>query len=185
MAKVKYGLSNVHYAKATLSGSTYVYATPVAWPGAVNLSLDAEGDVTKFRADNIDYWIGQSNNGYSGDFESALVPDSFRKDILGYQADQNDVLVEVADAAVTHFALLFEFSGDEGATRHVLYNCTAGRPSVAGETTAETTEPTTETIALTVSSIPSSVIGGDVVKGKCDSASTAYTNWYTTVYMPT
>ena len=121
--KVKYGLSSVYYAVATIaSDGTATYGTPVAWKGAVNLSLDAEGDVTKFRADNVDYWIGQNNNGYSGTFESALVPDSFLKDVLGAQADQNDAIVEMQTLNTVHFALLFQFEGDATATRHVLFN---------------------------------------------------------------
>ena len=185
--KVKYGLKGVYYAKATIAADgSATYDTPVAWPGAVSLSLDAEGETTKFRADNIDYWVGQSNNGYSGDFESALIPDSFRTDILGEIEDTNGVLIEAADANPSPFALLFQFEGDATNTRHVLYNCSATRPSVSGQTTEDTVEPQTETISLTASSIHVAALGHDLVKARCaaDNA-TQYAGWYTAVYVPT
>lgn len=185
--KVKYGLKGVYYAKATIAADgSATYETPVAWPGAVSLSLDAEGDTTKFRADNIDYWVGQSNNGYSGEFESALIPDSFRKDIMGEIEDSNGVLVEASDAKPSPFALLFQFEGDTTNTRHVLYNCSATRPSVSGQTTEDTIEPQTESISITASSIYVSAIGHDLVKARCgaDNA-TQYAGWYTAVYVPT
>lgn len=181
---VKYGLKNVYYAKATL-GTTgaYTYSAPVAWPGAVNLSLDAEGEVTKFRADNVDYWVGQSNNGYSGSLESALVPDSFKKDILGYFEDAGGMLVEDAAAPATPFALMFQFEGDDKATRHVMYRCTASRPSVSGQTTDASIEPQTESVDITASSIP--VIGKDVVKASALESSPNYSTWFTAVQLPT
>lgn len=183
--KVKYGLSNVYYAVLNEDAQGAItYGTPVAWKGAVNLSLDAEGEVTKFRADNIDYWVGQSNNGYSGDLESALVPDSFITDVLGNVEDQSDVVVELAGAQTKHFALLFQFEGDASATRHVLYNCTASRPSVGSQTTEETIEPVTETITITATSIPSATLSGEIVKAKCDSSSAAYDTWFSAVYIP-
>ena len=172
--KVKYGLKNVYYAKATIDAATNTatYATPVAWPGAVNLSLDAEGETTKFRADNIDYWVGQSNNGYSGDFESALIPD-------------NGVLVEDAGAKTVQFALMFQFEGDEKATRHVLYNCSATRPSVSGATTEEEIEPQTETLTLTAVSIHNAALNKDVVKARCKETDAAYSTWFSAVYQAT
>ena len=71
--KIKYGLRSVYYAVATTgTGGALTYATPVAIPGAVNLSLSAEGDTTPFYADDVVYWQGTANNGYSGSLEIAL-----------------------------------------------------------------------------------------------------------------
>ena len=184
--KVKYGLCNVYYAVATLDSSNVAtYGTPKPWKGAVNLSLDAEGGTTKFRADNIDYWVGQSNNGYSGDFESALIPDDFRKDVLGDLVDSAGVLVEDAGAKTKPFALLFQFEGDDKNTRHVLYNCTATRPSVSGATTDEEIEPQTETLTLTAVAVHNSALNKDVVKARCGESDTPYSTWFESVYQAT
>lgn len=185
--KVKYGLKNVHYAVATIdeATNTATYGTPKPWAGAVNLSLDAEGNTTKFRADNIDYWVGQSNNGYSGDFESALIPDSFREDVLGEVTDGNGIKVEDAGAKTVPFALMFQFEGDANATRHVLYNCTATRPSVSGQTTEEETEPQTEKLTLTAVAIHDATLDKDIVKARCGESDSAYSTWFNAVYQPT
>ena len=92
--KVKYGLSNVYYAKATIDPSTgaATYDTPVAIKGAVNLSLDPQGELSPFYADNIKYYTVNNNSGYEGDLEIALIPDSFRKDILGEVEDDGSVI---------------------------------------------------------------------------------------------
>lgn len=184
--RVKYGLKNVYYAKATLdSNNEATYGTPKPWNGAVSLSLDAEGGTTKFRADNIDYWVGQSNGGYSGDFESALIPDDFRKDILGDIVDSEGVMVEDAAAKTVYFALLFQFEGDEKNTRHVMYKCSATRPSVSGATTDEEVEPQTETLTLTATAVHNADIDADVVKARCLESDSPYSTWFDAVYQPT
>lgn len=185
--KVKYGLKNVYYAKATIDEltNTATYNTPKPWPGAVNLSLEQQGEVTKFRADNIDYWVGNSNNGYNGDLETALIPEDFRTEILGDIEDSNGVLVEDAGAKTVHFALLFQFEGDAKATRHVLYNCTATRPSVGGQTTGENIEPQTETVSITAVSIHNSGLDKDLVKGRVYEDEAQYSSWFDAVYQST
>ena len=184
--KVKYGLKNVHYAVATIDeDNKATYGNPKKWPGAVSLSLDAQGDTTKFRADNMNYWIGQSNNGYEGDFESALIPDSFRQDVLGDIVDGDGATYEDADAKTVYFALLFQFEGDVKARRHVMYKCSATRPSVSGSTTDENIEPQTETLTITADSIYVTAVDKNVTKAYADETDSAYANWFSAVHQPT
>ena len=182
--KIKYGIKNVYYAVATISSTgTATYSTSVQLPGAVNISLSAEGDSTPFYADNIVYYTSISNNGYSGDLELAKVPEEFLKDVLGYTADTSGVLVEDANAAPVHFALMFQFEGDAHAKRHVLYNCTAQRPDIAGATKEASIDPQTETISINATTIYNSVLDKDVVKASATpTESTAYNAWFATVY---
>ena len=106
--KVKYNLKNVHAAKLTKNGDgTFSYATPQAIPGAVSLSLDAEGESSPFYADGIVYFRTTSNNGYSGDLEIALIPEWFRTEILKEVKDSKGVLVETnTNTESVYFALL-------------------------------------------------------------------------------
>lgn len=186
--KIKYGIKNCYYAVATIANDgTATYGTPVALPGAVSLSMDAQGERTPFYADNIEYWVSNWNNGYEGDLTLARVPDSFHTDILGDVVDGKNILVEKANVTPIHFALLFQFEGDQQATKHVLYNCTASRPSIVGNTKEEQIAPETEAVTITAKSIYVSALSADVVKAKTteDTDSTAYGAWFTTVQLPT
>ena len=185
--KIKYGIKNVYYAVATIaSDNTASYGDPVALKGAVNMELSPQGESSPFYADNIVYWVGAGNNGYEGDLELALIPDDFKADILGYIEDSKGVLVEDMNAEAVHFALLFQFEGDEKATRHVMYNCTATRPNAAGETKGESIEPSTESITITATSIYNASLETDIVKAEAgpDSDATTYTGWFTAVHIP-
>lgn len=184
--KVKYNLKNVHAAKlketVTEGVSTFTYETPKAIPGAVSISLDAEGESSPFYADGIVYFRSVTNNGYSGDLEIALIPEWFRTEILQEKLDEKGVLVESSSVAESvKFALLFEFDGDVNAIRHVLYNCSASRPSIESETKEDTIEPGTETLSITADPRADGLVKartGDTT----DQA--AYTNWYQAVYIP-
>lgn len=185
--KIKYGIKNVYYAVATIAANgSATYTTPVALPGAVSISLDPQGDTTPFYADNIVYYTSIANNGYEGDLELAKIPDSFLIDVLGYEEDKNDVLFENAGAEVVHFALIFQFEGDKHAKRHVLYNCTAARPSVSGSTKEETIEPQTETLTITATTVYHAGYDMDIVKASVTPAEASqYNAWTSSVYMVT
>ena len=186
--KIKFGLKNVFYALATIaSNGTATYATPVAFPGAVSLSLDPSGENTPFYADNVVYWVGNGSTGYTGTLEVARVIDSFKKDVLGFIDDGKHVLVEDNNAEIKHFALLFQFEGDVKATKHVMYNCTCARPSVSGQTKGESIEPQTESLALTATTIYDAALNKDIVKAEAneDSDGTTYSGWTSAVYTPT
>ena len=92
--KVKFGLKNVHYAPLTEAAGGDTYDTPIPIPGAVNMSLEPVGEDSEFVADDIEYYTSSGNNGYDGDLEIALVPESFEEDVLGEVEDSKMVAFE-------------------------------------------------------------------------------------------
>ena len=181
--KVKFNICNVHYALITVSEEGDVtFGTPVAMPGAVSLSLEPNGEPSNFYADGYAYYTISNNMGYEGDLELAMVPESFRTDVLKESLDTNQVLVENANVETANFALLFEFDGDVKKIRHVLYNCSAARPNIESSTNEEEIEVQTETLALTAAPL-----ANGYVKARTGDSTTdeVYNGWYGAVYMPT
>ena len=184
--KVKFGLKNVHYALATYNDSTgeYTYGTPKLIAGAVNLSLQGVGSESPFYADNLVYFKAFANQGYSGDLEMALVPDSFKIDCLGEHKTTEGIQAEYADAKAKEFALLFEFTGDSRDRRSCLYNCICSRPDVASSTKTDTIAPITETLTITASPR----FGDELVKASIENTeatATIFDEWFEAVQVPT
>lgn len=181
--KIKYGLSNVYYAVGSEDESgALTYNEPVAWLGAVSLTLSASGEENTFYADNIPYFQLVANNGYTGTFESALVPDSFKTDVMGELVGANGIKYENSDVNAKPFALLFQIEGDANKTRYVLYNVIATRPDVSGSTKEASITPQTETISITA--MPRK--DNHITKGQVsDVNSEVYNAWYTQVQLPT
>lgn len=186
MSKVQFGLCNVHIAPITYGDDgngtpTITYGTPFALPGAVNLTLDAEGDTSDFYADNTKYFSSSANAGYSGSLEIAKITDKFRTDILGETADTNGALVESKDDKITDFALGFEIDGDVENTRYWFYSITPSRPGTGSQTIETTKEPVTSTINISA--------GARITDGKVriymeknQTNATAYNGFFTNVY---
>lgn len=181
--KVKYGICNVHYAKATLEDdNTVTYGTPVALPGAKSITISPTSELGKFYADNILYYQTPGSSGYEGTLEIALISDDFCVDILGDQRDEQGGIVEVNLTPGSYFALLFQFEGDTKAVRHCLYYCKANRPELTGETAEETVEPGTESLTIAATARPDN--GYVKYRTTVDVDETVYNNWFTEVPTP-
>ena len=180
--KVKFNICNVHYAlfDKTEDG-TIKYKAPVPMPGAVSISLEPNGEPESFYADGIEYYTISNNMGYDGDLEIALIPESFRTDVLMEKSDGNNVLIESSNSETANFALLFEFDGDQKKIRHVMYNCSAARPTLEGETNEESREVQPETLTIQARPLPN---GNVKARTADDTKKETYDGWYKSVYMP-
>lgn len=199
MAKVLYGLSNVHYAKLTEVTDpetgliTTQYGEVKQWPGAVNLTLDPSGNPIIFSADNSAYYTISNNQGYEGSLETAMIPEDVRVDVVGNKVDNNGFIVESDKDEIDYFALMFEINTDQNPTRYIFYKVSLSqRPSVASKTVdvSGDLEIGTETVNLKAMPMASFVeINGiqcHLVKAFTgeDVDATAYNNFYTSVYIP-
>lgn len=165
MGKVRFGISDVYYSKITVgTGGAITYATPVAIPGAVSLTLDVEGDTNNFYADNGVYASFDSNNGFTGTLTIADVPESVYTDLLGYHKDATSgLLTELAEANEVYFGLLCKVSSNEDPIGFKFYKCALSRPAFAANTTTESIEPDTQELSLNVMPIKTAS-GVSVVK---------------------
>ena len=149
--------------------------------GYLEVLTDPEGENENFYADDIVYYVINNNSGYSGDLELALIPESFLKDILHEEEDANGVMAENATVSYERFALLFEFSGDAKAIRHVLYCCSASRPAMEGQTAEDEKEVQTETLTLSATALANGYVKA---KTSANTSEEVYNSWYDAVYEP-
>ena len=175
--KVKFGIKNVHIFPQLTDDPTFDDVIEI--PGAVSLSLDAQGDISKFYADNIVYYQTSSNNGYEGDLEIALIPDEVLEKIFNYVKDSDNVYTENASKGVIPFAMTFEEEGDKTGTKFVLYNCTATRPSRSFATTSESKEPTTQTLSVSAAPLKD---GNVMAMTNAETTVTVLNEWHKDVY---
>jgi phi13 family phage major tail protein len=180
--KVTYGLEQVHVAFATGVGT---WEPPVAIPGAVRFTPTPQGGQTTFYADNGVYFSTQNNHGYTGELEMADIPLSVLAEMLGWEIDDNGMLVEVANANSKHFALMGQVEGDAKSRRFVYYDCEASRPGREHKTKGENVEPETDVLSVTIRPI---LVGGKmIVRGFLEIGETneaVYNAWFDAVTLP-
>lgn len=180
--KVTFGLKNVHYAVITDDGQKLTCGTPAALPGATELSLDASGDAIEFFADDVKYFNADNNQGYTGKLTVAKLTEAFEKDVLGVD-DTSGVSTENVKAKIKRIALMFEFDGDQKATRHLLFNVSLSRPGEGSKSKEDKIDTNTQELEFTAAPNPYT---GDV-KTKTNSKTTdaVYDAWYTSVFSGT
>ena len=186
--KVRFGLSNVHYAILT-EGSSNAWATPVAVPGAVSLTVDANVASSDFYADNVAYFRTFANNGYTCTLEMAKITEKMLDEVFGMAADATGVIREKTGVEPKPFALLFQVEGDQADENYLFYRCVpSSKPNEGSQTTGENgAEPQTQSFDF--SALPL-VTGAANQKGliKAKTGSSASTSvisgWYGAVNVP-
>ncbi|QHJ81739.1 MAG: hypothetical protein [Bacteriophage sp.] len=180
--KVTFGLKNTHYAVITDDGNKITYGTPAALPGATELTLDANGDGIEFYADDTKYFSADNNQGYTGKLTIAKLTEAFEKEVLGID-DTNGVSTENANSKIQRIALMFEFDGDQKATRHLLFNVSLSRPGDGSKSKEDKVDVNTQELEFTAAPDPYT----SDVKAKTNSTTTeeVYNAWYDAVFTGT
>lgn len=184
--KVTFGLEKVHIAFIDEEAPQQpAWKAPIPIPGAVRWTPEGQGESSSFFADNTAYFVLSSNNGYTGELEMALIPDAILAEMLGWEFDDNGMLVETSDAMPKKFALMGQVQGDKRNRRFAYYDCQASRPSKERKTKEDSVEVATDVLSLTVS--PIEIDGKPIVKGDLelsDTNATAYNSFFDSVYKP-
>lgn len=185
--KVRFGLQKVHYAILT-EGNPNAWATPVAVPGAVSLTIDSNTADGSFYADNITYYKTFANNGYTGTLEMARISDAMLADVFGMTVSGNKLIVEKSGVQPKPFALLFQIEGDVDEELYTLYRVVpTSKPSIGSETVAETVEPGTQSFtfeALPLVTGTADELGLVHVRTNDETEAGVKSAWFTAVTLP-
>lgn len=150
--KVVFGISNLHFGTYNVSDQGEVtLGAPYHLPGTTNMSLDAESEQSVFHADNVAYWTGYSDNGYSGTLENALFTDDFKTQFMNFIELDDGGIAQIKGMQSKKVYIMFQSEGDQEARRGILYNVSLGAITREYATAEDTIEPQTATLDFTVS----------------------------------
>lgn len=183
--KITYGIKNVHYAQKTEApDGSPIFGAVKRWIGADELALPPVGDPIVIHADDVEYYRLPVNQGYEGNMNVRQIPEDFKINHLGEYKDANGVLIEKDGIKPDNFALLGEFTiADESAIsakRFALYDCSAGRPDLSGQTKGDTVDPKLFSVPITARPTKTDGIIKATIK-KSDNAE-LFNSWFDSVY---
>ena len=179
--KVLYGVSNLHIGEYTVAtNGTVTLGTAMKIPGTVNITMESQTEENKFYADNVVYWSGYSDNGYSGEIENAMFPDNFKTQFLNYVQIANGGIAQIKGANNKKCYIMFQSEGDESARRGIFYNVSLGAITREFATTEDTVEPQTATLPFTVNGDA----GTGIIKAVYNESSAVYSTMFTSPPVP-
>jgi phi13 family phage major tail protein len=182
MPKVQMGLEQCYVAFHDGAGG---FEAPERIPGAVSFTPTPQGSETPYYADNGVYYVSRVNRGYTAEMTFFDVPQDMLARMLGWEIDDNGMLVEVANAVPVKFALLGQVETDIHARRFVYYDCEASRPATQHQTKGEEGEPQPTVLPLTIR--PFTYGGKVIVRGVIEPNETneaVYSAWFDAVTLP-
>jgi phi13 family phage major tail protein len=149
--KVVFGVSELHFGTYDVAGDgTVTLGTPFHLPGTVNISLDAESESNTVNADNVAYWIGYSDNGYTGEIENVHFTDEFKTTFMNYRELTGGGIAQYKNISNKKVYIMFEGEGDAEKRRHIMYNVSLGQITHEHGTTEASKTPEHDTLPITV-----------------------------------
>ena len=180
--KVQFGVSNLHFGTYEVSDLGVVtLGSPFHLPGTTSITLDAESEENKFYADDVVYWSGYSDNGYSGEITNALFTDEFKTKFMNYIELDDGGIAQIKGMQNKTVYMMFESNGDKEKRRGILYNVSLGQISREYATTEDTTEPQTASMSFTVNGDN----GTGIIRVGYKPANAAYDTLFTNPPVPT
>ena len=182
--KVTFGLSNGHYALATPGDSgTWTFGTVKSLPNLTSMDASVVGGKQDVYADNKIVATMTSYSGQEITLDLTELSDEFKKEILGYEEDEDGCLCEVTNAQAKTFAFGCQIEGDQYARRIWYFLCTATNPGESSSTKADSPEANAPQITITAR--PMAVGEKEVLRKISKAGDSGYTLFFNTVKIPT
>lgn len=148
--KVEFGISELHIGTYTDTNGTVTLGSPYHQAGAVSLSVEKEEESNDFYADNVAYWSGFSDNGFSGSIEVARFDTDAKKNFFGYAETTGDGIAAIKGATRPKVYIAFQTEGDAESRKVIMYNVALGGITREFNTIEDSKEPATESCDITV-----------------------------------
>lgn len=147
MNKVEFGIDKLHFGTYEVSDQGVVtLGAPYHQKGAISFTPEQTSNENQLYADDIEYWVGNTDGSASGDITVALFDDEFKVRYLGYKRLSNGGLAKVNNAIKPNIYAAFEVKGDKEKRRIIYYNGVLGAIKRPYNTIADNKEPVNESI---------------------------------------
>ena len=151
---ISFGLRNVCYAVANKQNDAISYQNVKKIRGSQEISMELIGGSNHVYADDCLKASFNQNAGKTVSLTMTVVPDEVKIDLLGYNYDENNNLVENALAEPIYFALGFEIQGDREARRVWYLLCTAQPFNFSTKSKTDSVEANSVPLAISVYPVP-------------------------------